>query len=296
MRERGRDSAAERVADEMRGAYALFEKRKPRRFDQAREARVLAERRQSVAGQVDRERRISLGQQAMHRPPAVEIGAEPVQEHDRRALARLQPQPVNVRRRRRRGRRRPRLDVAPLDAPQGAGPVHARKPQPALPRDPPGGRRRARALVEGRLGESGNPRLADSDRRRFSRRRLANVTLHLGRRKVLALGDDPADAGADRQHVALGRRDKLEDARGRRVDLHRRLVGLDLEQRRALDDMLAFGRMPAAHPAGRHIHVDARHDDLNRHVRSRPAPDVAPPRQCPRLAEPRPSPEPGCRE
>ena len=85
------------------------------------------------------------------------------------------------------------------------------------------------------------------------------------RNERLALGDDPADAGADRQHVALGGGDEFEHARSRRVDLHRRLVGLDLEQRLPFIDMRAFGRMPAAHPAARHVHVDARHDDLDRH-------------------------------
>ena len=75
-----------------------------RRFDQRLEARFLAKRRESVAGQVDRQRRPRLGQQAMHRPPAIEIGAEAVQEHDRRALASLQPLAVDdaVERQRRR--------------------------------------------------------------------------------------------------------------------------------------------------------------------------------------------------
>ena len=98
-----------------------------------------------MAGKVDRQRRTRLRQQTMHRPPAVKVGAEAVQEHDRRALAPLQPQPMDIGRARRGGRRR--LDVAPLNAAERSGAAHALKPQAALARDPPGGGRRARALA-----------------------------------------------------------------------------------------------------------------------------------------------------
>ena len=57
---------------------------------------------EAVAGQVDRERRPRLRQKPMQRPPAVEVGAEAVKEHDRRALAPLQPQAMHIRRARRR--------------------------------------------------------------------------------------------------------------------------------------------------------------------------------------------------
>ncbi len=77
-----------------------------------------------------------------------------------------------------------------------------------------------------------------------------------GRDKILALGDDPADAGADRQNVALGGGDVAQHAGSRRIDFHRRFVGLNLEQRFALDDMSALGGEPTAHPAGRHVHVE----------------------------------------
>ncbi len=89
-----------------------------RRLDQRLEARFLAERRKAVAGQVDRQRRAAFGQQALQRPPSVEIGAEAMQEHDGRAFAAREPQPVHARRR--RPRRLERLDVAPLHAPEWA--------------------------------------------------------------------------------------------------------------------------------------------------------------------------------
>ena len=97
MRERGGDRAAERVADEMRRVDALLDERGARRSDQSLEACFLAERRESVARQVDRQRRLGLGQKPMNGAPAVEIGAEAVQEHDRRALPSRQPQTMHVR-------------------------------------------------------------------------------------------------------------------------------------------------------------------------------------------------------
>ena len=235
----------------MRCAHAFADERPTRRFDQRLEARFLAKRRESVAGQVDRQRRPRLGQQAMHRPPAIEIGAEAVQEHDRRALASLEPLAIDEHRacaqRRPRPQRRRGLDVALLNASIGARAFHAAEPNASVARDPPRGGRRAQAerpfgvsgVIGFGVGARSGARRGGDRRRRMARRR----------NKILPLGDDPADAGADRQHVAFGRRDELQDARGRRIDLHRRLVGFDLEQRRALDDMRAFGRMPAAHPA-----------------------------------------------
>src|SRR5580693_5706109 len=146
MREGGGHGAAKRVPDEVRGADPLLYERGARRFDQGREARFLAERRQSVARQVDRQRWERLGQKAMNGPPAVEIGAEAVQENDRRTLPSLQPQPMHVR------RQRPSsaalLDVAPLDASTRAGPVHALEPQAALPRHSSSRRRGARTLAD----------------------------------------------------------------------------------------------------------------------------------------------------
>jgi len=130
-----------------------------------------------------------------------------------------------------------------LNASIGARAFHAAEPNASVTRDPPRGGRRAQA--ERPFGVSGVIGFGVGARRGGDRRRR----IAHGRNKILALDDDPADAGADRQHVAFGRRDELQDARSRRIDLHRRLVGFDLEQRRAPDDMRAFGRMPAAHPA-----------------------------------------------
>ncbi len=239
----------------MRCAQAFADERPTRCFDQGLEARFLAERRESVARQVYRQRRPRLGQQAMHRPPAIEIGAEAVQEHDRRALASLEPLAIDERihggacddsgdRVRGGGAA---LDVALLNASMGARASHAAAPNASVARDPPRGGRRAQAErpfgVSGVIGFGVGAR-SGAQRGSDRRRRMAQ-----GRNKIFPLGHDPADAGANRQHVAFGRRDEFEDARSRRIDLHRRLVGFDLEQRRALDDMRAFGRMPTAHPA-----------------------------------------------
>ena len=96
-----------------------------------------------MARQVDRQRRLRLGKKAMNRPPAVEIGAEAVQEHDRRALPSRQPQAMHVR----CGRliSATPLDVARLNASKRAGPVQALEPQSALARQAPGGGRGAGA-------------------------------------------------------------------------------------------------------------------------------------------------------
>ena len=56
-RESGGDGAAERMADEMRRARPLLDQHAARRLDQRLEARVLAQRREPVAGQIDRQRR-----------------------------------------------------------------------------------------------------------------------------------------------------------------------------------------------------------------------------------------------
>jgi hypothetical protein len=119
--------SSERMADEMRCADPFRGERRARRLDQRLEARVLAERRQTVAGQIDRQRRARLGQQAMHGPPPVEVGAEAMQEHDRGALAPLQPQAMNARRGK-LSNRATLIDVAQLDATAGAGAVQALKP------------------------------------------------------------------------------------------------------------------------------------------------------------------------
>ena len=118
VRDRSGDGRAKRMADEMRLAHALLDHDGARRLDQRAEGRLLAERRETVAGEVDRQRRARLGQQALHRPPAVEVGAEAVQEHDRRARAALEPEPMDVRRSPRG--RSALLDVAQLDSPARA--------------------------------------------------------------------------------------------------------------------------------------------------------------------------------
>jgi hypothetical protein len=227
MRERRGDSAGERMADQMRGDDPLVRERGARRFDQSLEARVVAQRREAMAGQVDRQRWPRLGQQAMNGAPAIEIGAEAVQEHDRRALPSRQPQAVHVRLWKRASGAR--FDVARLHTPARAGAVHALEPQSALPRDAPRRGRRARALaLVGRHRASDRTPVSrraiapPSPRRRRGRQRrggapsrqrtpVSRRAMGRGRRRArsrgrrnerLALGDDPADAGADGQHVA----------------------------------------------------------------------------------------------
>ena len=187
------------------------------------------------------------------------------------------------------------LEIARLDAPVRSRPPDAREGEPAFARDPARGRRCAQARRGVRRASVDLGAAGALGRRRDSRR------LRRRGNERLAVGDDPADAGADRQHVALPGGDEAQHAGGRRVDLHRRLVRLDFEQRLALDDARAFGRAPGAHPAGRHVHVDARHDDLVRHFRPRRvrlgrAQGAATPRRCRRPAEPRPSPARDYRE
>ena len=53
----------------------------------------------------------------------------------------------------------------------------------------------------------------------------------------------------------------------RRFDFHRRLVGLDLEDRRALGDGVAVLDIPLADLARGHVHVDTRQDHLDGHGR-----------------------------
>src|ERR1700722_7213679 len=126
------DSAAERVADEMRGADPFFDERGARRFDQRLEARFLAERRESMARQVDRQRRLRLGQKAMNGSPAVQIGAKAGREQDRRAPPPLKPKTMHFRPRRRGAEL---LHVGSLNAPVWAGSIPAPEPQATLPRD-----------------------------------------------------------------------------------------------------------------------------------------------------------------
>src|SRR5208283_4562677 len=84
-------------------------------------------------------------QQAMHRPPAIEIGAEAVQEHDRGALAAMEPLAMDDRVH--KGDRVPRggaaFDVTLLNASIGARAFHAAEPNASVARDPPRGGRRA---------------------------------------------------------------------------------------------------------------------------------------------------------
>ena len=96
LRQRRRDRAAERMADEMRARRALLDQHGARGFDQRLEARVLAQGREAVSRQIDRERGPRLRQDAKQRPPAVEVGAKAVDEHERRALAAPQPFAIDL--------------------------------------------------------------------------------------------------------------------------------------------------------------------------------------------------------
>ena len=146
VRERRGDGAAERMADEMR-----FAARPPRSCTaraastSASKLALLAERRETMAGQVDRQRRARLGQQALHRPPAVEIGAEAVQEHDRRALRRAAATADGLFDAVRAAQRRRFSMSRSWTRPRGPDPLTLLEPQSALARHSSSGGRRARA-------------------------------------------------------------------------------------------------------------------------------------------------------
>ena len=112
---------------------------------------------------------------------------------------------------RRRRRSAKPLDVTPLNAPARAGPVQALSRNPRLPRKPPGGGRRARRFANSRPRVCGVIRVSREDGRGRCGERSCRGR-RWRRNKALILGDDPADAGADGQHIALGGGDEFQYA------------------------------------------------------------------------------------
>ena len=70
----------------------------------------------------------------------------------------------------------------------------------------------------------------------------------------------------DRNDLALRDEDPRDDARGRRRDLDRRLVGLDLDERLVLRDLLALGDEPARDLAFRQALAEVRQLELVGHA------------------------------
>src|SRR5581483_1273871 len=69
----------------------------------------------------------------------------------------------------------------------------------------------------------------------------------------------------DRDDLAFRDQDPRDDTCGRRRDLDRRLVGLDLDQRRVLGDLVAFRNEPARDLALRQPFAEIRQLELVRH-------------------------------
>ena len=98
---------------------------------------------------------------------------------------------------------------------------------------------------------------------RRSRRGCGVVAERGARRLGVAAGlDGVADHRAHGHGVALGVRLVDEDAGERRLDLHRRLVGLDLEQRIALGERRVRTHEPLPHDHLVGAERDLRHVDL----------------------------------
>jgi hypothetical protein len=79
---------------------------------------------------------------------------------------------------------------------------------------------------------------------------------------------NPANNLADRHGHADHTVYALDNPVGGRVDLHRRLVGLDLEHDLALGDGVAVLDIPVRDLAFAHVHVDARQYQFHRHAQA----------------------------
>jgi len=76
---------------------------------------------------------------------------------------------------------------------------------------------------------------------------------------------EPGDRLADRNDRAGLRLDARQDAVAGRFDLDDRFVGLDLDERLALGDVIAFLLSPREQLAGFLRHLERRHHDAQRH-------------------------------
>ena len=180
----------------------------------------------------------ALGRPLRHQPPD--------------ARARERPAP----RRLRRPRRRPRRPRRPARC-RRARPGRRRAPRRAAG---PSARRAAAGRARASGGGDGDAGAATEEPQLRPRPR--------GRRRLgeaLAGGEEHGDRLADRHVVAVGRPDPGERPVGRRFDLDGHLVGLDLEQRLALRDRVAFRLEPAQHLARLLRHPERRHDHVGGH-------------------------------
>lgn len=207
----------------------------------------------------------------IERSPAVEVAAESVKEHDRRAGASRQPFPVKHSSKTWRS-----LDVAPLQTTKRAGACEAFQRQSPFARKPSRQRRRACLPALGGNDRAGRCRFGWGKiqrRERLAQDRGGPRLVH-NRRQRLVHPVNPTNHGADWQGLAECLRKPAGDPISRRFDVHRRLIGLDLEQRLALLYRRAFLDEPLRDLARRHVHVDAGHDDFMRHFRRALSPAV----------------------
>ena len=128
-----RDRCAEGMADEMRGADALLGERSAERGGEGLEIGRLERRGFSVARQIKRQRGPARREMTDERAPAVEIGAEAMNENDRGALARRQPFAIEGGAP--RGLCGDRRDIACLYASERPGACNVRNINAAFPRE-----------------------------------------------------------------------------------------------------------------------------------------------------------------
>jgi hypothetical protein len=171
-----------------------------------------------------------------------------------------------------------------------AGAAQRGQVEAALGREPPRLRRRrgqsrgravAAAAGLARVDVGQHVRLLDPAARRRHAREIDAVLLgeparegrgldgHDGRVGLggprLARAIDQRDGRADPDHVARARAHRAQHARGRRLELHRHLVRLDLDDRLALAHGVAGRLQPAQDLAGLLRELQRRHDDGGRH-------------------------------
>ena len=159
-------------------------------------------------------------------------------------------------------------DIPGLNPATGAGACDGVDVDPAVAGQRAGAGRRALLFARVRFGARGTGAggirpwgriVLHCGRIRFRRGKACGRVAHL-----FALGIEPGDGFAD-WHVCAFGDGVMQDAAVGGLDLHRGLVGLDVEQRFALGDGIALGDMPGDDLALGHVHVDLGHDDFDGH-------------------------------
>ena len=225
---------------------------------------------------VDPDQRM-VPEMVLHRRPGLRVSGKSMDQHHRC--------PGSARRPRQRDPVRFRVDPGPgggvfgfqcqpyvggLNAPAMPGARHAADVQPGISRERSCKRRGPDSMFPA-VGSGIRPH--GFGLRGFLPR---NMPADGGRRVTagwipdrLPLGKKPSHGLTDGNAGAfIGRMPK--DAVARRLNLHCRLVRLNVEQGLAGSDPLSLGDMPSNDPAAGHVHIDLRHDDLDWH-QSRPS-------------------------